>query len=124
MANGAPTSRSSTGLEENTAAGLAVVTTWIGALVFYLLEKESRFVRFYALQEMALSVGIVALGIIGIVSSIIGALIKLPLLGLGINSLTSAVYLICWVIMIVNAFQGKVWELPILGQWCRRQAGL
>ncbi len=124
MDNGAPSPRSSTGLEENTAAFLAVLLTWIGALVFYLVEKDSRFVRFYALQELALSVSIVVLAVLSFIASLIGDALHSPVIGLGASSLCSMIYLIAWIAMLVNAFQGKVWELPLVGRWCRSQAGL
>lgn len=106
------------------AAGLAVIFGWVAALVFYLLEKDSPFVKFYALQELALSVGVVALGVLGVVGNLIGAVLHLPLIGLSLNSLAGTIYLVLWVIMLINAFSGKVFELPLLGKWCRQQAGL
>ncbi|MCC7479084.1 DUF4870 domain-containing protein [bacterium] len=124
MDQSAPSPGSSTGLEENTAAFLAVLLTWVGALVFYLVEKKSPFVRFYALQELALSLGMVALAALSITASFIAAALRSPFIGFGTSSLCSLIYLVAWIALLVNAYQGKVWELPLLGAWCRRQAGL
>src|SRR6478672_4373957 len=40
-----------TGLPSNVAAALACIPLF-GGLVFYILEKEDRFVRFYAMQSI------------------------------------------------------------------------
>src|SRR3954463_15373000 len=53
-ASPAPTSfphSSRTGLPSNVAAALACIPLF-GGLVFYILEKEDRFVRFYAMQSI------------------------------------------------------------------------
>ena len=45
---------SSTGMQPTVAAGLAVLLGWIGGLVFFLIEKESKFVKFYGIQNVFL----------------------------------------------------------------------
>jgi uncharacterized membrane protein len=122
--SGSPAQKSSTGLDENIAAGLAVIFGWIGALIFFLIEKDSRFVKFYALQELALTVGVAVLAVLGFVVSLITASMRMPFLGLGLNSLVGVIYTLLWIIMLFNAFSGKVFELPVLGKWCRQQAGM
>ena len=49
--------KSSTGLDENLAALLSYVAGWITGLVFFLIEKDSRLVRFHAMQSLILSGG-------------------------------------------------------------------
>jgi len=48
--------KSSTGLEENVAALLSYVFGWISGLIFFLMEKDSRLVRFHAMQSILLNV--------------------------------------------------------------------
>ena len=45
--------KSSTGMEANVAAGIACIA-WIAGLIFFLIEKESKFVKFYGFQSMVL----------------------------------------------------------------------
>ena len=44
--------KSSTGLAENVAGLLCYVLGWVSGLVFILIEKENRFVRFHAIQSI------------------------------------------------------------------------
>ena len=56
--------KSSTGLDENVAALLSYVMTWVTGLIFFLIEKESRLVRFHAVQALILGI-IAAVAMIG-----------------------------------------------------------
>jgi len=47
--------KSSTGLDENIAALLSYVFGWVSGLIFFLIEKDSRLVRFHAMQSILLS---------------------------------------------------------------------
>jgi uncharacterized membrane protein len=40
------------GIEENIAGALCYVLGWLTGIVFLLLEKENRFVRFHAIQSL------------------------------------------------------------------------
>src|SRR5438045_8322341 len=46
-----PATSTSTGLPSNVAAALACIPL-IGGLIFYIIEKNDRFVRFYAMQSI------------------------------------------------------------------------
>src|SRR6185369_1619117 len=89
----AQTPKSSTGMEENVAALLSYVLGWISGLVFLLIEKDSRLVRFHAVQ--ALILGVIALVLsfaswpIWIVIAIISAFLPdiLSMLVMGITGL-------------------------------------
>ncbi|MDP9326488.1 MAG: DUF4870 domain-containing protein [Candidatus Dormibacteraeota bacterium] len=103
---------------------LAYLFGWVGGLVFVLIEKENREVRFHAWQSIAFNVAVVAVYIIYIVLSIIlsivhlgviaGLLYFVVILGLGI----------VWIMLMVRAYQGQIWKLPIIGDFAANQAGL
>ncbi len=44
--------KSSTGLDENVAGLLCYVLGWVSGLVFFLIEKESKFVKYHAMQSI------------------------------------------------------------------------
>jgi len=44
--------KTSTGLAENVAGLLCYVLGWVSGLVFVLIEQESKFVRFHAIQSI------------------------------------------------------------------------
>jgi uncharacterized membrane protein len=124
------TAKSSTGLEENIAALLSYVFGWISGLIFFLIEKDSRLVRFHAMQSILFNVlvGIVAfvLWIVIVVlmlilsqisdalSSLFGILITLLWL------LFSAGILIGWILCLIKAFQGQYFKLPIIGSFAEK----
>src|SRR5688500_19122278 len=54
-------SKSSTGLDENVAALLSYVVHFVSGLIFFLIEKNSRLVRFHAMQAIIL-VGLFFIG--------------------------------------------------------------
>src|SRR6185503_20691729 len=56
---------SSTGLDENVASLLAYVFGLVSGLIFFLIEKDSRLVRFHGMQSILLS-GVFWVGIIGL----------------------------------------------------------
>ena len=113
----------STGLAPNLAAGLAVLFGIIGGIVFFLVEKRDQFVRFWAMQSIFFGAAIFVLGIVGSVFLGIVSHISV-ILGFLFSLVFSVVWLgvlILWVIMLVQAFSSKEWELPILGKMAREQ---
>ena len=116
-----------TGLPSNVAAALACIPL-VGGLVFYILEKEDRFVRFYAMQSIifgGLCVVILALGraltviawSIPIANVVFGPLwsFAFAVVKLGLVVLT--------IIAMVKAFSGVRWEIPFAGPIARKQMG-
>ena len=67
--------KSSTGLEANVAGLLCYVLGWISGLVFILIEQESKFVRYHAMQSIyvfgAISVAAIVLGWIPVIGQVI-----------------------------------------------------
>ena len=44
--------KTSVGLQANVAGLLCYLVGWITGLIFFLIEKENKFVRFHALQSL------------------------------------------------------------------------
>lgn len=121
----AQTAKSSTGLDENIAALLSYVAGWITGLVFFMIEKDSRLVRFHAMQSLLLSGGgmvvlialwifiFIASLIIGQVSGILGFLVS-TVLSLVAGVLGLAI-LIGAIICLIKAYQGQYFKLPVIG---------
>lgn len=111
-----------TGLAPNAAGALSYVLGPLTGVLFLVLEKENRFVRFHAAQSVAVGVAMIAVSILlSIVSSILafipvlGWIIAL-LAGLGFALLT----FVLWVALMLRAFQGKEWEVPGIGKYARQ----
>ena len=58
------TEKTSTGLDANVAAALSYLVGFVTGIIFLLVEKENRFVRFHAMQSTLLFAGIVAVDIL------------------------------------------------------------
>lgn len=117
--------KSSTGLEENIAALLAYVFGWVSGLVFFLIEKDSKLVRFHAMQSILFCVVIAVLGIALWVVTFLLVLVAamLPDIMGSITALLatlvwlvfSVALLIGWILCLVRAYQGQYFKLPIIG---------
>ena len=107
------------GMQPNVAAGLSYVFGWVTGLIFFLLEKQNRFVRFHAMQSILFFGGLV---VIDILLSIIG---RLPFIGIFtglIGILVLLVGFVGWIVLMINGFQGKYFKLPIVGDYAEKYA--
>ena len=115
-------SATSTGLSPNVAGALAYLLGPLTGILFLVLEKENRFVRFHAAQSVLVSIAMVVLSIALTVLNSILAII--PILGWIVGILLTLVVglgtFVLWLLLMFQAFQGKEWELPVLAQYARR----
>ncbi|MBP7791850.1 MAG: DUF4870 domain-containing protein [Candidatus Goldbacteria bacterium] len=100
------------GLTENFEAMLCYVLGWVTGVIFFIIEKESKFVRFHALQSILTFIGVM---ILFVVLSII------PVLGWLISVVFTPVVIILWIILMVRAYRGEMWKLPIVGEMAAKQ---
>lgn len=124
------TTKSSTGLDENVAALLAYVVTWVSGLVFFLIEKESRLVRFHAMQAILLgaagAIGAIVLWLVWVVIAIILAQVSevlASLVSLVIGLLIFVFYiaiLVAWIMGMVKAYGRQYFKLPIIGNFAEK----
>ena len=107
--------KSSTGLEANVAGLLCYVLGWISGLVFILIEGESKFVRFHALQS------IYVFGVITIASIILG---WIPVIGpVVLSPLLGLLGVVLWIILMIKAYQGTRYKLPWSGDIAEKKVG-
>ena len=106
--------KSSTGMQANLAALLAYVLGLVTGLVFFLIEKESRFVKFHAMQSIAFSVVMFIAGLI---------LALIPFIGVPGTAVLNLAGLVVWIILMVKAYQGERFKLPVLGDFAEQQSG-
>ncbi len=106
--------KSSTGLAANVAGLLCYVLGWISGLVFILIERESKFVRFHAIQS------IYVFGTLTIASIVLG---WIPIIGGVLGWLISVLAFILWIILMIKAYQGTMYKLPWAGNLAEKRAG-
>ncbi len=115
----------SMGMDANIAAGLSYIVGWITGLIFFLMEKQNRFVRFHAMQSILFSAALTAFYILLNIVGFALALASIPFLGLllsGVGFIVAIGTLIVWIFLVINAFQGKYFKLPVLGNYAERYA--
>jgi uncharacterized membrane protein len=120
-----PEAESSTGMSANVAGLLCYVAGWITGIIFVVLEKKSTFVKFHAWQSI-MTFGV--LTVIQIILSILGA-IAVATFSPGLWGFANVLGIIVWVItvglwiaLMLLAYQGKMWKVPLAGNWAEKQA--
>jgi uncharacterized membrane protein len=119
--------KTSTGLEPNLAALLSYILGIVSGVVFYLIEKENKYVRFHAVQSILFSVAyIVAYVVLSVALAILGAI---PVIGLIFRILIGIFFailglgsLVIWIILMVKAYSGEQYKLPVIGDIAERNA--
>jgi uncharacterized membrane protein len=104
--------KSSTGLEANLAAALTYVLGPITGILFLVLEKDSKFVRFHAMQSTITFIALFVVAIILGMIPILGWLLLLPY---------QLAVLVLWIFLMFKAFKGEKFKLPTVGDLAERQ---
>ncbi len=115
--------KTSIGLAKNVAGLLCYVLGWISGIVFILMRKQDKFVRFHARQS------VIVFGALTIVESIvivIGLEIArfVPINVITLPSLLIfALGFLLWALPMVKAYQGTMYKLPWAGNLAEKWAG-
>ena len=103
--------KTSTGIQANVAALLTYVLGVITGVIFYLIEKENKFVRFHAIQSSITFGGLLVLGIVLGYVPIVGVML-MPILGIA--------EIILWIFLMIKAYQGELFKLPVVGDMAEK----
>jgi len=107
-------------LNENIAAALAYVLSFVSGFIILIVEKDNKFVRFHAMQSVLLGVILFILNAaLNIISHIwlVGFIASIALWALGI--ITFAL----WLFTIFKALSKEYYKLPIIGDVAHAQVG-
>src|SRR5712691_9035079 len=121
-----PNGPTSMGMDANVAAGLSYLFSIVGGLIFYFGEKQNRFVRFHAMQSILFNAFWIMLFIVlfTVQSFLYASVILIPL-GFVFTCLTILLplaLLAVWIVLMVYAFQGKYFKLPVIGDYAEKYA--
>jgi uncharacterized membrane protein len=108
------------GLSEAAASGLAYLT-FIPAIIFLVVApyNQNSNVRFHAWQSIFLSI---AWAIVWIVLRVIGVIPLLDFVLVVLTPIAAVAFFILWVFVLVQAFLGKRFKVPVVGDFALRQA--
>lgn len=104
--------KSSTGLDQNIAGLLCYLLGFLTGILFLVLEKENKFVRYHAFQSIIVSVAIFIISMV---------LTAIPVFGWMIGILLSPVSLIIWIFLMVKAYQNTWYKFPMAGDIAMKQ---
>ncbi|MBP9814184.1 DUF4870 domain-containing protein [Candidatus Woesebacteria bacterium] len=97
---------------ENLMGAASYLLGFVTGIVMLLIEKQSKFVRFHAMQSTLLFAGVfVANIVLGFV----------PILGWLVGLFLSFAAFILWIVCMWKAFQGEMYKVPYVGDMAVKQ---
>lgn len=111
------TKQATFGLDENVAALLTYAIGFISGIVFIFAEKENRVVKFHAFQSTILFLpGFVVYLVLVVILTFI------PIIGFLLSLCVWFAFLATWIFLMVKAYQGGKYKLPVIGDIAEQQA--
>lgn len=104
--------KTSTGIQANVAALLCYVLGLVSGVVFILIEKENKFVRFHAMQSIITFGAVFVFQIVSMAVPFLG-MILMPIVGLG--------SVVLWIVLMIKAYQGEMFRLPVVGELAEKK---
>src|SRR5580658_4718405 len=129
MPAAAPMPAAGAGLTPNVAGALAYLVGFITGILFLVLDpfKTDRFVRFHAFQSIFLNLAWIAFWIVWqVIWLTLGAFTHglLFIILTPINLLIALGGFGLWLYLMYSAYQGKMYQLPVIGPLAAAQAGV
>lgn len=101
--------KSTTGIQPNVAGLLCYVLTWLTGIIFVVIEKENKFVRFHAFQS------IIAFGALTVIDLIFVWTFIIP-------TIIGVLMFVLWIVLMIKAYQNKMFKLPLVGNYAEKLA--
>ncbi len=105
-------SKTALGIDENIEGLLCYVLGFITGIVFLVMEKENKFIRFHAMQSIAVFLPLFVIGFF---------VMLIPFAGWAIGMLLWIAELVLWLLLMFKAYQGETYKLPIAGNFAEQQ---
>lgn len=101
-----------TGLPSNVAATLTYAFGALSGIVFLMIERDDKFVRFHAWQSTLTFLGAMLLSLL---------VASFPVFGWLLNVALSAGLVALWLLLMFKAFSGERFKLPYVGEIAEQQ---
>ncbi len=102
--------KTSIGLDEHFASLLCYLLVWVTGIIFYLIEKDNKTVRFHAVQSVLTFLPLT------IVYWVVSLAFWWSVIGYLLGMLIGIVMFILWIVLMIKAYQGGMYKLPIVGE--------
>jgi uncharacterized membrane protein len=123
-----PSQSAQSGMDENVAGLLCYVLGWVTGIIFFLIDKRP-YVRFHAAQSIVVFGGLhiitIAVGIMfgfGAGFMMMGGWAGFGL-GMALYSLINLAAFILWILLMVKAYQGEKFQVPVAAGIAQSIAG-
>ena len=93
--------------QDNLLGALCYLFGWVtGAILWFSLPKSKKFVRFHAMQSIIFSVILLVIFVV---------LSWIWVIGWIISALVGLAAFVLWIMLLVKAYQGLMYKLPVIG---------
>jgi uncharacterized membrane protein len=110
-----PFDPTSTGLQAKTEALISYLLGWFSGIIFLLIERKNRFVRFNAAQST------IFFGIVSVIYILLRFISIIPILGFLLSPVIGfvtfvggIVVFLIWLFLIIQSYRGKTVRLPFI----------
>jgi uncharacterized membrane protein len=110
---------SSLHMNVNLACALCYLLGCVSGILFFVLETQSKKIRFHALQSILIFTLLAFLSVLSAFLAIVTDFVPFQLA-------TSAVWIlqfVVWLFMILRSYQGKTIKIPGIGDFAQEQVG-
>jgi uncharacterized membrane protein len=104
--------KTNSGIQQNIAGLLCYLAWWVTGIIFLIIEKENKFVRFHAWQSIFTFAAITIIQII---------LAFIPIIGWILSIIIWILSVILWIVCMMRAYRGESFKLPIVGNMAENQ---
>jgi len=99
----------------------------VPAIVFLFVDpyRKNRFVRFHCIQCLLFSGAVIVLAAVLRLAGLVVFLIPLlgPLVVAVVDVVVALGAVLLWLVLVVKAFQGEMFKLPVLGDFAEQHSG-
>jgi len=107
--------KTSLGMDENIEAALSYFLGFITGILFFILEKESKFVKFHAMQSIVISVALF------VINMVLAAILAITVVGLMLLPLIYLLEVILWILLMYKAYKGEKFKIQVAGDFAEKQ---
>ncbi len=107
--------KTSLGMDENIEAALSYFLGFLTGILFFVMEKESKFVKFHAMQSIAVFIALF------VINMFLDIILGITVVGLMLFPLIWLLEFILWIVLMYKAYKGEKFKLPILGDFAEKQ---